>query len=366
MTFKEMTARCPAILALCFVGHGCVAQSWEIGPFLRPTNAPVINPRPDSTFADPITGHTVHWERLHTFNPAALTHDGRIYVLYRAEDDSGTMTIGGHTSRLGLAWSTDGIHFNSDAQPVFYPERDSEQSREWPGGVEDPRIVEGPHGLFVLTYTQWNHKTYSVGIATSRDLHHWTKYGPAFGDNSYPAYAPYKSAAIVTALTHGRLQAVKINGSYWMYWGEGIVHLATSADLIHWKPIEDTPGHPLALLERRPGHFDSSFPEVGPPAVLTSKGIVLLYNGKNAATDGMADLDGGAYSGGQALFSAADPAKLLDRSDRPFFKPELPFEKSGQYVAGTTFLEGLVYFHKSWFLYYGCADSLVGVATTYD
>jgi predicted GH43/DUF377 family glycosyl hydrolase len=42
-------------------------------------------------------------------------------------------------------------------------------------------------------------------------------------------------------------------------------------------------------------------------------------------------------------------------------KPELPFEKTGQYGAGTTFAEGLVRFANKWFLYYGCADSLVGV-----
>ncbi len=47
----------------------------------------------------------------------------------------------------------------------------------------------------------------------------------------------------------------------------------------------------------------------------------------------------------------------------PVFKPELPYEKTGQYAAGTTFAEGLVFFHKKWFLYYGCADSLVAVAT---
>ena len=44
-------------------------------------------------------------------------------------------------------------------------------------------------------------------------------------------------------------------------------------------------------------------------------------------------------------------------------KPELPYEKTGQYAAGTTFAEGLVCFHDQWFLYYGCADSLVAVAT---
>ena len=43
--------------------------------------------------------------------------------------------------------------------------------------------------------------------------------------------------------------------------------------------------------------------------------------------------------------------------------PVMPYEKTGQYAAGTTFAEGLVYFHDQWFLYYGCADSLVAVAT---
>jgi predicted GH43/DUF377 family glycosyl hydrolase len=46
------------------------------------------------------------------------------------------------------------------------------------------------------------------------------------------------------------------------------------------------------------------------------------------------------------------------------FKPELPFEKSGQYAAGTTFTEGLVLFKGKFFLYYGCADSLVAVAVS--
>jgi predicted GH43/DUF377 family glycosyl hydrolase len=47
----------------------------------------------------------------------------------------------------------------------------------------------------------------------------------------------------------------------------------------------------------------------------------------------------------------------------PVLEPTMPWEKSGQYAAGTTFGEGLVAFRGRWFLYYGCADSLVGVVT---
>ncbi|HET9086750.1 MAG TPA: glycoside hydrolase family 130 protein [Acidobacteriaceae bacterium] len=337
---------------------------WTLGPFKRPVEAPVITPNPKAVFEDPIRHAPVHWEALHTFNPAAVVRGGSVYVLYRAEDNTGSMGIGLHTSRLGLAESEDGIHFTRESQPVFYPSNDAQKEREWPGGTEDPRIVEAPDGSYVLTYTQWNRKTYTVGIATSKDLHTWQKHGPAFAQAAHGKYAhlKYKSAGILTHLVDGRLIAAQVHGKYWMYWGEIHIRLATSPDLIHWTPVETSQGDPVVLLRRRPGLFDSEFPEVGAPPLLTSKGIVLLYNGKNAAHDGAPGLDPGTYSGGQALFSAEDPARLVARTDQPYFKPEMPFEKSGQYAAGTTFVEGLVFFHDKWFLYYGCADSLVGVA----
>jgi predicted GH43/DUF377 family glycosyl hydrolase/lysophospholipase L1-like esterase len=365
MTLRESLFLVTALI-LAAGAHAQTAAPWQIGPFTRPENGnPIIAPRAESTFTDPISKAPAHWEALHTFNPAAIVRDGKIYVLYRAEDDSGAMAIGGHTSRLGLAESTDGIHFTRAEAPVFFPAKDKQQSREWPGGVEDPRLVEREDGAYVLTYTQWNRKTYSVGIASSRDLTHWTKYGPAFLTAAGGKYSrlQYKSAGIVTRIDpdKGRLIAAKIDGKYWMYWGEGAIHLATSPDLIHWTPVEDAQGAPIELLRPRPGHFDSSFPETGPPPVLTDAGIVVLYNGKNAPDAGDPDLGPNAYAAGEALFDTHDPSHLLAQAEHPDLKPETTYEKTGQYVAGTTFAEGLVYFHDQWFLYYGCADSLVSV-----
>jgi predicted GH43/DUF377 family glycosyl hydrolase len=369
-TLDSMKTDCVVIFAATlFVVNALQAQSaatWEIGPFTRPASGnPVITPRPRSTFIDPVLGAPVHWETLHTFNPAAIVRNGKVYILYRAEDNSGTMQIGEHTSRLGLAESKDGIHFIRRPEPVFYPSKDAQQSREWPGGVEDPRIVETPDGNYVLTYTQWNRTTYSVGIATSADLTHWVKHGPAFAGASSGKYdqLKYKSAGIVTRLDNGRLIAAEINGKFWMYWGEGAIHLATSTDLIHWNPIENAQGDPIEILRPRPLHFDSTFPETGPPPVLTTRGIVVLYNGKNSETEGDPDLGPNAYAAGEALFSSSDPAHLLEQTEHPVLKPTMPYEKTGQYAAGTTFAEGLVYFHSRWFLYYGCADSLVSVVT---
>jgi len=339
------------------------AADWPIGPFVRPANArPIITPNKDSIFRDPVGGKPVHWEALHTFNPAAIVRDGKVSILYRAEDDTGEMQIGMHTSRLGLAESDDGIHFVRHAEPVLYPDNDSQKEREWPGGCEDPRIVESEDGTYVLTYTQWNRKTTDAAIATSKDLIHWTKHGPALGTQGKYASLSYKSAGIVTRVRNGRLIAAKIGGKYWMYWGEGVIRLATSNDLIHWEPVEDAHREPVAVLAKRAGRFDSSFPETGPPPVLTAKGIVVLYNGKNAPDRGDSSIGPNAYAAGEALFAADDPAQLIARTDEPVFKPELPFEKTGQYAAGTTFAEGLVWFRNQWFLYYGCADSMVGVA----
>src|SRR5271154_4139461 len=275
------------------------AQSWTIGPFSRPaTGNPVITPNPASSFDDPILHAPVHWEALHTFNPAAIVRNDKVYVLYRAEDDSGEMEIGMHTSRLGMAESSDGVHFTRSATPVFYPAEDAQKDREWPGGVEDPRIVESEDGTYVLTYTQWNRVTYSVGIATSRDLIHWKKFGPAFHEALGGKYAAlkYKSAGILTRMQNGRLIAARVNEQYWMYWGEGAIHLATSMDLIHWTPVEDKYGSLLVILAKRSGRFDSGFPEVGPPPVITRNGIVVMNNGKNDAVDGDPELGANAYA----------------------------------------------------------------------
>jgi predicted GH43/DUF377 family glycosyl hydrolase len=90
-----------------------------------------------------------------------------------------------------------------------------------------------------------------------------------------------------------------------------------------------------------------------------------LYNGKNATGENAdPSLPKGTYSTGEILFDKSDPEKILERSDTNFLKPSLPLEITGQYSAGTTFAEGLVYFKKQWFLYYGTADSYVGVAVS--
>ena len=67
-----------------------VLPDWAFGGFERPQGAnPVISPVENTKFYCPMTQDYVAWESNDTFNPAATLHDGKIVVLYRAEDKSG-------------------------------------------------------------------------------------------------------------------------------------------------------------------------------------------------------------------------------------------------------------------------------------
>lgn len=85
---------------------------------------------------------------------------------------------------------------------------------------------------------------------------------------------------------------------------------------------------------------------------------------KEAGGKGDPNYPDNAYRTGQALFDAKNPMRLIGRLDKPFLQSTDAFEKSGQYPAGTVFVERLVYYQDKWFLYYGCADSFVAVAVS--
>jgi predicted GH43/DUF377 family glycosyl hydrolase len=341
---------------------------WALGGFVRPAGVnPVIRPNPKSEFECPMQRRLVKWEESDTFNPAAAVKDGKICVLYRAEDNT-AQGVGSRTSRIGLAVSEDGVRLAREPKPVLFPGGDDQEEFDCPGGCEDPRISVTEDGLYVMTYTSWNRKCPRLCIATSRDLRHWTKHGPAFGRAQGGRFLGLasKSGAIVTepsAKDPSRYVIAKIHGKYLMYWGETAIHAATSDDLVNWNPVTRQDGSLRELVKPRPGFFDSTLVEVGPAAIRTKYGIVVLYNGRNGHGV-VADrrYGQGTYCGGQVLFDGRDPYMPAARLDEPYFRPLADFERKGQYAEGTVFTEGLVQYKGKWYLYYGCADSLVGVA----
>lgn len=341
-------------------------QSWGFSGFIKPKENPILGADSTKTFFCPVKKTQIKWQRADVFNPAAIVHDGKVYLLTRCEDNPKAI-LGGRTSRIGLASSTDGIHFDYYPTPVLYPDNDEFAKYDHMGGCEDPRVVQTEEGLFVMLYTSWNYDTPRLSVATSNDLIHWQKKGPAFAKAYKGKFLNMatKSGSIVTRMKNGKQTVAKFNGKYYLYWGENLVNLAISDNLIDWYPNMDDKGNLRKVFEPRAGYFDSALTECGPPALLTNKGILLLYNGKNSDGDN-ADpkLPKGTYSVGQALIDAANPEMVLERSETNILKPTLSHEQTGQYKAGTVFSEGLVYFKNKWFLYYGTADSYIGVAVT--
>lgn len=273
----------------------------------------MLTEKADSSFRCPVRGAAVAWESKDVFNPAAVVREGRVYLLYRAED---TVGMYARTSHIGLAVSDDGQHFTRHPEPVLYPDQDAMHTYEWEGGIEDPRIVEDEAGTYFMTYTAYDGQKARLCVASSPDLYHWTKHGLAFGPDYVNQWA--KSGAIVCRQAGDRLVAVRLQGRYRMYWGESKIYMATSDDLIHWEPVFDTHNHLdyggdsrryRAVFGPRTQRFDSSLVEPGPPALLTENGILLIYNGRNDARSGDTTLADGITPAGRFSWTPTPPGR---------------------------------------------------------
>lgn len=342
-------------------------------PFIKKLDVnPVLQPRISTRFWDPVRKDSVAWEAKDVFNPAAVVRHDTLFLLYRAEDSIGKYN---GTSRIGLAYSLDGYHFVRRDKPVLYPAEDAFLKYEWEGGCEDPRVVQDDSGTYYMTYTAYDGDKARLFVATSGDLVNWTKHGSVFqkaGEEYVNMWS--KSGSIISRELKGSMEATKVNGLYWMYWGESNIYMATSDNLIDWTPVLekdpskmyiDTMRHytkPFKILfSTRKGMFDSELVEPGPPAMITDNGILFIYNSKNSPLFGDKNLSPGTYAAGQILTDLKDPEKVIDRMDKWFITPDQPYEITGQ-VNNVCFVEGLAFFRNRWLLYYGTADSKIAVA----
>jgi predicted GH43/DUF377 family glycosyl hydrolase len=344
-------------------------ENWALLPFNKVDSVnPVMIPDTTKEFFCPIRNEKIKWEAKDVFNPAAVVRHDTVFLLYRAEDKVGKFA---GTSRIGLAWSTDGLHFIKYPIPVLYPDNDAEKKFEWEGGCEDPRIVEDSSGVYYMTYTAYDGNKARLMIATSNDLYHWTKHGIAFSIEPEIEYNTSnkprmkdlwsKSGSIVCSYKNGKAIATKLNGKYRMYWGDTNIFLALSDDLIHWWPVMDINDSPHVVFGPRTGKFDSDLVESGPPAILTNYGILLLYNSRNDTTRGDASLPQYTYAASQILLDPNSGLNVWGRLETYFMKPDKSYETTGQ-VNQVCFIEGLVNYKGKWFLYYGTADSKIAVA----
>jgi len=300
-----------------------------LGPFVPWSGNPVLRPAGSG------------WQSANTYNPAAVVHDDRVVLLYRAHATD-------KVSRIGYAVSDDGLSFRQEELPVLEPTEDYESR-----GCEDPRVT-AVDGTYYLTYTGFDGATALLCLATSPDLRTWTKHGPLFPELDTWRTLPWAQARRGTRPHNkaGGILPVPVDGVWHMYVGEGAIYHATSPDLLRWS-VGDAP-----VVEGRPGSWDADLVEVGAPPVVVGDRVVLLVNGARITSVDDLLVD---YRCGQVGFALDDPTRVVERPDDPWLAPSTPLEKAGL-VPNVTFVEGLVAFHGQWLAYYGQSDTTTAVA----
>lgn len=300
---------------------------------------PIMEPNPDND-----------WESAYTYNPSAIVIDDMVWLLYRAQNED-------KTSSIGLAWSKDGYNFTRYNEPVLKPT----EPYETPGGCEDPRVIR-VDGTFYMTYSGYDGETSRLCVATSTDLVNWEKHGPILPDindvvydwghpvNSYrPRTGWSKSGSI--------LNEKMPDGNYHMLFGDMYLYRATSTDLINWNYTADSLPYAPKLNDWEQGIMES-----GPPAIKTRDGKWMqIYNGM---ATGMGGYRPKQYSTGELLLDPVNNPKgpPIARLETPLLQPGSDDELNGQ-VDDVVFTEGLVQYHGEWLMYFGQGDTSLGIAT---
>ena len=286
--------------------------------------------------ANPIlTAGDVPYPANSVFNPGAATVGDETILLVRIEDLRGI-------SQLHVARSPDGISaWRFDPEPLLRSDVEHYPEEIW--GCEDPRLTWLPEREeWAIAYTAYSRRGPLVSLAMTKDFRSVQRLGPVMPPED-------KDAALFPRRFDGRWAMVHrpspLRGGAHMW-------ISFSPDLRHW-------GDHTLILEARDGAWwDAGKIGLGPPPLETTEGWLMMYHGVHATSDGP------IYRMGLALLDLDDPRIVLHRTDEWVFGPIAPYEITGDV--------GRVVFPGGWvldapndrlLLYYGAADTTVGVAT---
>jgi predicted GH43/DUF377 family glycosyl hydrolase len=284
----------------------------------RLSDTPILSPKKQNP-----------WEAGAVFNCAAVYDNGLVHLVYRATDITSNDGDGKYTSNLGYAVSRDGITFNRLEEPILVNDVPQELR-----GPEDPRIVK-LNDTFYMMYTGYGGRfdlDWRICLASSKNLIDWQRHGVMLAE-------PNKDASLFPD---------KINGQYVMLHRRlPNIWLAYSDDLSRWD------NHTLVMEIRSGSPWESEKIGIAGPPVKTKEGWLLIYHGVSQNNQ---------YSLGIAMLDLDDPSKVIARQSTPILKPELDWEING-YVPNVIFSCGQVVIGDELYVYYGGADTVIGVAS---
>lgn len=280
------------------------------------------------------------WEKNATFNAAAIDLGGLIHILYRAMGDD-------NTSMLGYAASKNGIKITERlATPAYVPREDFEMKKGSPSGnsgCEDPRITKIGDTIY-MTYTAFDgvHPTrVALTSISSKDFlnNNWDKWSKAV--LTTPEGVNDKDTCLLPE---------KIGGQYMLLHRIDPQICADFLDSLNFKESRLT--RCIEIMGPRPGMWDSTKIGIAGPPIKTSKGWLLIYHGVSKTS---------TYRLGAVLLDLKNPSIVLSRSVDTIFEPLQEYERVG-IVRNAVFSCGSVLRGDTIFIYYGGADTVLGVA----
>lgn len=328
---------------------------------------------------------SAEFEAEGVLNPASgRAPDGTRYLLPR-------LVATGNVSRVGLAeiLLEDGVPVGVRRDGVVLaPDAGWERAHDH-AGVEDPRVTWIPTlDRYVMSYTAFGPLGPKPAIAVSGDLRTWHRLGPIhFG---YQAdldldlnLFPNKDVVLFPEPVRGPDGRDAYAILHRPMWDLGPI-LGRGADLFLPAGLDDPrPGiwisyvavddvmRDIGALARVRDHRLVALPEhdyeavkigAGPPPVRVDDGWLLIHHGVSGTiTDGWGPQQDVHYSAGAMLLDPADPGTVLARTSRPLLAPLTAEERSG-IVPNVVFPTAIEDVDGQLFLFYGMADSAIGVA----
>ncbi len=269
------------------------------------------------------------------FNPGAtLLRDGTTLLLCRVEDRRGH-------SHFCVASSANGIgNWQIDSQPTLMAEPEKFPEELW--GIEDPRITYLPElSKYAVVYTAYTRDGPGVALALTEDFKDFERYGVIMSpEDKDAALLPHRINGC-WALVHRPVSAPRAH-----------IWISYSPDLRHWG------SHKLMMEARRGAWWDANKIGLSPPLIETPQGWLMIYHGVRQTPAGC------IYRLGLALFDLQTPELCLKRGDQWVFGPQESYELRGD-VDNVVFPCGYTIGSDgdSMHLYYGAADSCIGLAT---
>ena len=269
-------------------------------------------------------------------NAGATIVGDETVLLCRVEDRRGI-------SHLTVARSRDGYsNWVVDDQPLLAPDP------AWPEetwGLEDPRLTRVDElDAWVIAYTSFADGGPGVSLATTTDFRSATRLGRVRAPDDKNAALLPRRVGGQWVMFHRPTSKMKSNADIW---------LSRSPDLRLWGPPEPV------MSARAGGWWDSARIGMGPPPMETPQGWLVVYHGVRMT------VAGALYRAGLALLDLDDPAKVVRRSSEWVLSPTENYELTGD-VPGVVFPCGLVHNPTTdeLRLYYGAADTCIGVASS--